>query len=94
MYYVSLHMTYPIHEYQTPRQTTSISSCFQITALIVIPITLNRGILCGSLIFGGFIFFFLVSKAGQMLMQNYEERTAAEKMENGKSTQSLDISNM
>ena len=81
---------YPMCKYQT----ISISSCFQITALIVIPITLNRGILCGSLIFGGFVFFFLVSKAGQMLMQKYEERTEAEKMENGKSTQSLDISNM
>jgi len=43
-----------------------------ITALVVIPVTLNLGIMCGCLLVGGFIVFFLLSKAGQRLI-NQEE---------------------
>lgn len=43
-----------------------------ITALVVIPVTLNLGIMCGCLLIGGFIVFFLLSKAGQRLI-NQEE---------------------
>merc|ERR1719468_10704 len=38
-----------------------------ITAFVVIPMTINRGILCACLIIGGFIFLLIVSK----LAKNY-----------------------
>jgi len=44
-----------------------------ITAFVVIPISVNLGIMCGCLLAGGFIIFFLLSRAGQKLLRNYEE---------------------
>lgn len=43
-----------------------------VTAFVVIPITLELGIMCGCLLLGGFVIFFLMSKAGQTLLHNYE----------------------
>ena len=60
----------------------------------MIPITTNRGILCASLIFGGFVFFFVVSKVGQKLMERYEKKMEGQKMEKGKIIESLSITNM
>ena len=50
---------------------------FQVTAFVVIPMTINRGILCGSLLLGGFIFFLCISKLGEKLlsMNEAKERT-------------------
>jgi len=47
-----------------------------ISAFVVIPMTLTLGIMCGCLLAGGFIFFILLSKAGQRLLQNYENSTS------------------
>merc|ERR550525_2065899 len=47
-----------------------------ITALIVIPVTLSLGIMCGCLLLGGFVFFFILSKAGQRLMKSYQAEDA------------------
>jgi len=38
--------------------------------------TLTLGIMCGCLLAGGFIFFILLSKAGQRLLQSYENSTS------------------
>lgn len=44
-----------------------------VTAFVVIPMTLELGIISGSLLVGGFVIFFLMSKAGQRLLQQYEK---------------------
>jgi len=43
-----------------------------VTAFVVIPMTAELGIISGSLLAGGFIIFFLMSRAGQRLLQQYE----------------------
>jgi len=45
-----------------------------VTAFAVIPITLNRGILSGCLLFGGFIFFFVISKIGEKFLEKFEAK--------------------
>eukprot|EP00093_Oithona_nana_P003412 03412.XXX_113228_115021_1 [CDS] Oithona nana genome sequencing. len=45
-----------------------LDSIALITAFVVIPMTINRGILCGSLLCGGFIFFLCISKLGEKLL--------------------------
>jgi len=47
-----------------------------ITAFIVIPLDLHLGIMSGSFLLGGFVLFFLMSKAGQWLATSYEKRSA------------------
>lgn len=47
---------------------------FKVTAFVVIPITMNRGILIGVLLGGGLIFFFVISKLGDKLLAAYEAR--------------------
>ena len=47
---------------------------FQVTAFAVIPMTLNRGILSGCLLFGGFIFFFVISKIGEKFLEKFEAK--------------------
>lgn len=57
-----------------------------ITALIVIPVTLSLGIMCGCLLLGGFVFFFILSKAGERLMNSYyadDDVNETEEFENG-----------
>ena len=65
-----------------------------ITALVVIPLTLSLGIMwyvvcdlkmflilqifSGCLLLGGFVFFFILSKAGQRLMKSYQAEDAHE----------------
>jgi len=39
-----------------------------VTALVLIPLTWQLGTLVGVLILGGFVFFFLLSKAGEKLV--------------------------
>lgn len=51
---------------------------FQITAFVVIPMTVNRGILCTCLIGGGFVFFLVVSKIGQHFLVKIEAKIEAE----------------
>ena len=36
--------------------------------------TLNRGILSGCLLFGGFIFFFVISKIGEKFLEKFEAK--------------------
>merc|ERR1712025_508473 len=43
-----------------------------VTALVVIPLTVPLGVMCGSLLVGGFLIFFLLSKAGQRLLAHHE----------------------
>ena len=50
--------------------------------------TINRGILCACLIIGGFIFFLIVSKVGQKLLEREEAKIEAEKEKN---VQSLSV---
>merc|ERR1719431_1312662 len=45
-----------------------------VTAFIVIPLNLHLGIMSGSLLVGGFVIFFIMSKAGQKLLQLHEKR--------------------
>jgi len=45
-----------------------------VTAFAVIPMTLELGIISGSLLVGGFVIFFIMSKAGQKLLQLQEKR--------------------
>jgi len=47
-----------------------------VTAFAVIPMTLELGIISGSLLVGGFVIFFIMSKAGQKLLQLHEKREA------------------
>ena len=42
--------------------------------------TPNRGILCGCLISGGFLFFLFVSKFGQHLLEKIEAKIEAEEV--------------
>ena len=49
-----------------------------VTALVVIPITVHLGIMCGCLLFGGFLIFLLMSKAGQRLLEQEEQRQREE----------------
>ena len=51
-----------------PKKVILLKLFFQITAFVVIPMTINRGILCGSLLCGGFIFFLCISKLGEKLL--------------------------
>lgn len=44
-----------------------------VTAFIAIPMTFSLGIMSGVLLLTGFCIFALMSKAGQRLLQNYEE---------------------
>jgi len=44
-----------------------------ITALVVIPLTLSLGIMCGCLLLGGFVFFLVLSKVGYRLMMKMED---------------------
>jgi len=44
-----------------------------ITAFAVIPMTLERGLLSGGLIIGGFIFFFLINKGGERFLRSVEQ---------------------
>lgn len=60
-----------------------------ITAFVVIPMTVNRGILCGSLIVGGFIFFFIISKLGQKLLEKTEAKL--KEQENHQPQQELSV---
>jgi len=46
-----------------------------VTAFVVIPLTLELGIMSGCLLVGGFVIFFLMSKAGQRLLQLYEKNS-------------------
>ena len=71
---------------RTPCNNTTLD--FQITAFVVIPMTINRGILCACLIIGGFIFFLIVSKVGQKLLEREEAKIEAEKEKN---VQSLSV---
>lgn len=48
---------------------------FQVTALIVVPMSIERGFLVGGLIAGGFLFFFLLSKLGERMIK-LEEKAA------------------
>jgi len=43
-----------------------------VTAFAVIPLSVYLGILSGSLVLGGFFIFFLLSKAGQRLLEQQE----------------------
>jgi len=54
-----------------------------VTAFVVIPITLELGIMSGSLLLGGFVIFYLMSKAGQKLLQ-YHENSSFEPKETEK----------
>eukprot|EP00092_Neocalanus_flemingeri_P103797 GFUD01132852.1.p1 GENE.GFUD01132852.1~~GFUD01132852.1.p1 ORF type:complete len:401 (-),score=117.87 GFUD01132852.1:168-1370(-) len=45
-----------------------------VTAFVVIPLTLELGILSGCLLLGGFVIFFLMSKAGQRLLLLHDEK--------------------
>ncbi|XP_059097364.1 uncharacterized protein LOC131891741 isoform X2 [Tigriopus californicus] len=45
-----------------------------VSALIVIPITWQRGVLSGSLIAGGFLVFYCISKGGERLLKIQEEK--------------------
>ena len=49
-----------------------------VTAFVVIPITLQLGIMSGCLLLGGFLIFLLMSKAGQRLLEQEEERQREE----------------
>jgi len=52
-----------------------------VTAFVVIPLTLELGIMCGCLLGAGFLVFFLLSRAGQRLLAHYqsvEEEGAAD----------------
>jgi len=51
-----------------------------VTALVVLPITMELGVLSGCLLFGGFVLFFLMSKAGQILLQHQENNREELKM--------------
>jgi len=46
-----------------------------VTAFVVIPLTLQLGIMSGCLLLGGFLIFFLMSKAGQRLLQQDENNS-------------------
>ena len=50
----------------------------QVTALAVIPMNMDYGILVAALIVGGFIFFFILSKVGERMMRNHESRNIEE----------------
>jgi len=43
-----------------------------VTALVVIPLSVSLIVMCVSLLAGGFLVFFLLSKAGQRLLAHYE----------------------
>ena len=62
---------------------------FQITAFVVIPMTPNRGILCGCLIGGGFLFFFFISKFGQHLLEKIEAKIEAEETKSLKTVSTI-----
>ena len=57
-----------------PKKVILLKLFFQITAFVVIPMTINRGILCGSLLCGGFIFFLCISKLGEKLLSINEAK--------------------
>ena len=67
---------------------------FQIGAFAIIPMTKNRIILSVCLLIGGTVFFFIISKTGQKLMQKYELEKGVQKIAKEKSVVSLDISNL
>ena len=46
---------------------------FQVTALVILPMTLKMWGLSAGFIFGGFFVFLIMSKAGQMLLEREEE---------------------
>ena len=58
----------------TKKKVILLKLFFQITAFVVIPMTINRGILCGSLLCGGFIFFLCISKLGEKLLEINEAK--------------------
>eukprot|EP00096_Caligus_rogercresseyi_P007826 TRINITY_DN25920_c0_g1_i1.p1 TRINITY_DN25920_c0_g1~~TRINITY_DN25920_c0_g1_i1.p1 ORF type:complete len:393 (+),score=47.24 TRINITY_DN25920_c0_g1_i1:118-1296(+) len=53
-----------------------------ITAFIVIPINWQRGVLSACLIFGGFVFFFILSTLGEKFIQREERRKDKENPNN------------
>jgi len=55
-----------------------------VTAFVVIPITLQLGIMSGCLLLGGFLIFLLMSKAGQRLLEQEEQRQREEEAVQGK----------
>jgi hypothetical protein len=58
-----------------------------ITALIVIPMSLERGLLSAGLVFGGFFFFYIISKGGERVLRSVEAKEENErehkKVDNG-----------
>jgi len=66
-----------------------------ITAFAVIrPFTTNLIILSACLLIGGSVFFFVISKVGQKLMQKYEAEMAFQRKENDNSVESLNIASL
>jgi hypothetical protein len=57
-----------------------------VTAFIVIPMTLERGLMSAGLVFGGFLFFFAMSKGGEKVLGSIETKEgrdgAAKEVEN------------
>ena len=66
------------------------------TALAVIPMNMEYGILVAALIVGGFIFFFILCKIGERMMRNYEsgliEQSPYAASRNGFDNQAIEIS--
>ena len=73
-------------------QVLENSFSFQITAFVVIPITLNRGILCACLLVGGFLFFFVVSKLGEKLLEKLESKLDENNQEGGHNISTITLS--
>lgn len=69
----------------------------QVTALAVIPMDMDYGILVAALIVGGFIFFFVMAKVGERIMRAHENRIIeaspyAESRHNGHDNTAIEIS--